>query len=90
MGNICKRFIVSGKVQGVFYRHATKIKAAELKLTGWVRNLENGTVELLACGEPSALDLLENWLWKGPPTAHVTEVKNEELDWQEFFDFQVT
>jgi acylphosphatase len=89
MGDICKQFIVSGKVQGVFYRHTTRRKATELKVTGWIRNLENGNVELLACGEPSALDRLENWLWEGPPAAHVTEVKKEELDWQEFSDFQI-
>jgi acylphosphatase len=89
MSNICKRFLVSGKVQGVFYRDSTRKKARELNIQGWVQNLENGDVELIACGAPDAIQSLEDWLWQGPPAAKVTEVKGADLQWQEFFEFQI-
>ena len=71
---MAKHFIVSGRVQGVFFRAATKQKADTLHLTGWVRNLASGEVEVLAVGEEAALTQLEAWLHRGPSAAQVTQV----------------
>lgn len=82
MSKLCKRFIVSGRVQGVFYRDSTRKKATELAITGWVRNNSDGSVELIACGESENLSLLEDWLWAGPPAASVDNVQQEESAWE--------
>ncbi|MHB8455103.1 MAG: acylphosphatase [Acidiferrobacterales bacterium] len=73
----CSRFVVSGRVQGVFFRAATRNEAQRLGLTGWVRNQDDGTVEVVACGAEQELGQLENWLWQGPPNARVTAVTRE-------------
>jgi acylphosphatase len=67
-------------VQGVFYRASTRQRADLLGVTGYARNLADGRVEVLACGEPAAVAALCDWLWEGPPAASVTEVTVEELD----------
>ncbi|MFW2439337.1 MAG: acylphosphatase [Arenicellales bacterium] len=75
----CCRFIVSGRVQGVFFRSSTRDKAQQLELNGWVRNLSTGHVELLACGEKKNIEKLKQWLWQGPEFAKVTDVKSETM-----------
>jgi len=72
------RCIVAGRVQGVYYRAATADEAARLKLDGWVKNLADGRVEVVAAGEPEAIGALVQWLWKGPPAARVDAVHVEE------------
>jgi acylphosphatase len=72
---IARHFLVSGRVQGVFYRSSTQAKARELGLTGWVHNLPDGRVEAMACGEPGVLEEFERWLWRGPERASVTGVE---------------
>jgi acylphosphatase len=67
-------FTVKGRVQGVFFRDSTRRVAESLGLTGYAINLPDGDVEVLACGEESALDQLEAWLHDGPPLSNVTEV----------------
>jgi acylphosphatase len=74
------RFLVSGVVQGVFYRASTRTQARQLGLTGHARNLHDGRVEVVAHGEPEALDALERWLWQGPPAAEVERVEREPFD----------
>lgn len=69
---------VSGRVQGVFYRASTLRQAVELGVTGHARNLPDGRVEVLACGEPEAVEQLCEWLWEGPPSARVADVVVEE------------
>lgn len=69
--------IVSGRVQGVSFRHYTQIKATKLGLTGWVRNLYDGTVEVTAEGVKSQLVELLTFLRQGPRPARVTDVKME-------------
>lgn len=76
----CVHCYVSGKVQGVWYRGTTQQKAQQLKLTGYAKNLRDGRVEVLACGESTAVDSLKQWLWEGPQLATVTEVVCEELN----------
>lgn len=70
---------VFGRVQGVFYRASTKETAQELGLSGWVRNMPDGTVELEAEGPEDKIEALIKWLWHGPPYADVTEVEVVEL-----------
>ncbi len=72
--------MVSGRVQGVFYRASASEKATSLGLSGWVRNRRNGDVELLARGDPLLVDELEAWLWQGPRMASVTSVLREATD----------
>ena len=71
------RAIVSGRVQGVFFRAWTQETAAELGLSGWVKNRSDGGVEILAEGERKQLDRLVQLCHRGPPAAQVTEVKIE-------------
>jgi len=68
-------YLISGRVQGVFFRQSTQEKAVELNLKGWVRNLNNGQVEVLAYGSTQKLTLFKQWLEQGPPTAKVDSVK---------------
>jgi acylphosphatase len=76
----CSRFFVSGRVQGVWFRAATREEARRHGITGYARNLADGRVEVLACGAPDALDGLEKWLWQGPSAARVKGVDREEVD----------
>lgn len=73
------RFLVSGRVQGVFFRASTRTQALRLGLTGHARNLPDGAVEVVASGEPAALDALADWLRQGPPAARVQAVTREPL-----------
>jgi acylphosphatase len=74
------RFLVSGKVQGVWFRAATRERALALQLQGYARNLADGTVEVVATGAESSLDALEQWLWQGPPLAKVAGVQRQPLE----------
>ena len=80
---------VSGRVQGVCFRMATSQQAKLLGLTGWVRNLEDGRVEVLACGEASLLDQFRKWLAHGPRMAKVINVESVSVDYQDFPDFSI-
>ena len=86
---VCVNCFVSGKVQGVWFRAATQDKAKELGLTGWARNLPDGRVEVIACGERSKVSELQEWLKQGPELAKVTDVIIEEIAWQEHDRFGV-
>jgi acylphosphatase len=72
--NHCRKCIVKGRVQGVFFRASACVEARRLNLTGYAKNLPAGEVEVLACGTTESLDELQRWLWQGPPAAKVTEV----------------
>ena len=76
----CAKFIVSGRVQGVFFRASTRTEAMRLGITGYARNLANGAVEVLACGDPAALDELQRWLHMGPPAARVESVVRSDAE----------
>lgn len=66
--------VVSGQVQGVFYRASTLEQAQSLSLTGWVKNLADGAVEIVAEGPRYALEDLIAWCRRGPPAAEVQDV----------------
>ena len=69
------RFLVSGKVQGVWFRTSTRDEALALGLAGHARNLDDGGVEVVARGDAAALDVLAGWLHVGPPHARVDAVR---------------
>ena len=83
----CARFLVTGRVQGVFFRASTRERALALGLAGKAENLPDGRVEVIACGEAEALDTLGDWLWQGPPAARVDEVQRTDLPAQELSGF---
>ena len=74
------RCVVSGRVQGVWYRASTRKKAVELGLRGSVRNLSNGDVEVIMAGSSDAVMTLCRWLWTGPSGARVNGVTVAECD----------
>lgn len=74
------RFLVSGRVQGVFFRASTRDEARRLGLNGYARNLADGRVEVLAQGGAEALEALAQWLQHGPPLARVAEVVRAAAD----------
>jgi len=79
---VCRRFLISGRVQGVWFRASTRQQAGQLGLSGHAVNLPDGRVEVIACGTESALDALAAWLWKGPEGAIVEDVISEAYDGQ--------
>lgn len=84
------RAIVAGRVQGVWYRAHTRDKAIELGVRGFVRNLPDGTVEIVAQGDGGAVDALMDWAKIGPPLAEVTAVRVREMaEDEEFEAFEV-
>lgn len=88
----CRYFVVTGRVQGVFYRASAQEEAKRMGLVGWVRNREDRSVELVACGEEAVLKQLEQWLWQGPKFAEVSGVQVKILDPEEakgFRDFSI-
>ncbi len=82
--------VVSGRVQGVFFRDHTRTWAGSLSITGWVRNLPDGRVEVLAEGDRGRIESLIGRLEQGPPLAMVEDV---DVDWEdyrgEFADFRI-
>lgn len=76
------RFLVSGLVQGVYFRASTRERAQALGLHGYASNLADGSVEVVASGDAAALDELERWLHDGPPAACVEAVEREDLELQ--------
>ena len=82
--------IISGRVQGVWFRANTKQKAEELKLTGWVRNTSDGCVEAVFEGEENQVNQMIKWCQKGPALAKVKDVKiKNQITTNEFDDFSI-
>ena len=76
---VARRFIVTGKVQGVFFRASTAREATRLGLRGHALNRPDGAVEVLAVGTEAAIKELQRWLHRGPPAAQVMRVAEETL-----------
>jgi acylphosphatase len=72
---ICKKCLVGGRVQGVFYRATAASRARELGIKGYAKNLPDGRVEVLACGEPDVVKAFIEWLWIGSTASKVTSVE---------------
>lgn len=75
MDAVVRRFLVSGRVQGVNFRHSTRLQAQHLELHGFARNLPDGSVEVVAQGDVSAVETLRRWLTRGPALACVEAVR---------------
>ena len=73
------RFLVGGKVQGVWFRASTREQALALGLRGVAKNLDDGRVEVLAVGDAGAIDALATWLQHGPPLARVDRVERSDV-----------
>ena len=72
---IVRCFLVLGKVQGVFFRHSTRVEAERLGIRGLARNLPDGSVHVVARGPAAAVEELRRWLQRGPPQARVDSVR---------------
>ncbi len=72
---ICKKCLVGGRVQGVYYRATAARRAQDLAISGYARNLADGRVEVLACGEEAAVSAFVKWLWIGSSASRVTSVE---------------
>jgi acylphosphatase len=84
------RLRIEGKVQGVFFRHHVRSLARTLKLSGYVKNLDDGAVEVVACGNPTAIYELIEYCRHGPEGADVKHLKRtEEVSTGEFKGFEV-
>lgn len=81
------RFLVAGRVQGVFFRASTAQRACDLGVTGYARNLDDGRVEVIASGDAAALAALHAWLQRGPPAARVDAVERLDIAAQDHADF---
>lgn len=81
--------IVSGKVQGVFFRDNTRKKAMELGLTGYAKNLPDGTVEIVAEGKEEKINELIEFIKKGPGIAKVADIKIKEKNFENFKGFEI-
>jgi len=81
---------VTGRVQGVFFRQSTKVMAIKNNAKGWVRNLDDGRVEIVAQGETQDIDNLTHWCKTGPANSRVDEFElSEENISDEFENFEV-
>lgn len=81
----CLRIIVTGRVQGVCYRANALKQAEKLNLTGFVRNLNDGSVEAVACGDTADLQAFTNWCRQGPLLAKVANIAIQTHDSTETF-----
>ena len=76
-------------MQGVWFRDSTRREALRLGITGHAINLDNGDVEVLACGSPEALQTLYAWLHQGPPLADVSAVEESAAEYRELAGFRI-
>ena len=81
--------IIKGRVQGVYYRASAKDVAREVGVTGWVKNMPDGNVEVMAFGTEDQLNALFEWLRQGPPTAKVAAVETKSVAWQKHPFFEI-
>lgn len=80
LGRVRAHVVVSGMVQGVFFRHETRKRATSRQVAGWVRNLPDGRVEATFEGEQEAVESMIEWCRRGPSMARVDSL---EVDWEE-------
>ena len=87
MAKICVQTFVSGKVQGVWYRQSTKEEALKRGVMVWAKKLNDGRVEVMLCGDATAVAEVQAWLHEGPDLARVDKVVAEETEYRSFEDF---
>ncbi|MCW4151832.1 acylphosphatase [Halomonas sp. 18H] len=76
----CVKALVSGRVQGVCFRQATREQALIHGVVGYAHNLPDGRVEVLMCGDAESVKALGDWLWQGPPAAEVRHVELQTVE----------
>jgi len=86
---VTKKFVVSGRVQGVGFRYFVVREAEALGVAGWVRNLADGRVEVLVSGDEATVDVMEGRLWQGPPHARVAGVETTAAEAPTHSEFRV-
>jgi acylphosphatase len=83
MDKCCVKAIVSGKVQGVWFRAHCKQQAEQYGVTGWANNLADGSVEVLLCGAHEAVAATLAGIRQGPPLAKIVKLESEKLPWSD-------
>lgn len=86
-GDVTRRFLISGRVQGVFFRDWTVATAQAIGIGGWVRNLADGRVEIVATASAADLDSFEAHCSEGPPRSWVDAIAREDLPPEPFSGF---
>ncbi len=81
---------VSGRVQGVYFRASSQQKAIDYGLSGYAKNLADGDVELMLCGEEKNVEKMLVWLKDGPEQAEVTQMQQKKIAWQEHSFFSIS
>lgn len=89
MAHKCIKALISGRVQGVFFRDSTRSQALPLAITGHAVNLADGRVEVIACGDDAHIERLLEWLKVGPKQASVNSVEVEDIPMRNFSDFSI-
>jgi len=90
VNNVRVHLIIEGRVQGVWFRESTRREAVSLRLSGWVKNLPDGAVEALIEGPGNQVKELISWCHRGPASANVIRVHQNQEDWQgEFNSFDI-
>lgn len=82
-------FLICGRVQGVYYRRFAQQQATHLNITGWVRNIASGEVEVCAYGTEQQLTTFLERLWQGPPVAKVTTIDSKNIPYTKYEHFEV-
>ncbi|WP_045466785.1 acylphosphatase [Vibrio hyugaensis] len=85
----CEKFLIVGHVQGVGFRYHTSHQGLKLGLTGYAKNLNNGDVEVIACGTEAKIAAFSAWLEDGPRTATVESVTQEGVSYKPFRGFKI-
>ena len=85
----CFLIKVSGLVQGVFFRHSAKIEAEKLGLKGCAKNLKDGSVEIIVCGEKDKINEFIEWCRNGSSMAKVERIEAKEIEYKKFKDFDI-
>ena len=85
----CYQIKISGMVQGVFFRDSAKQEAKKLGLVGYAKNLADGSVEIVACGDEEKIKEFISWCRQGPDSAKVEKTEISETPFQNFKDFQI-
>jgi acylphosphatase len=84
----CLHLLISGKVQGVWFRESMRQEALINGATGWVRNLPGGEVEAVVCGNEAEVQAMLEWARKGPPLAKISDIETREIPAETFASFE--
>ncbi|OLQ94058.1 acylphosphatase [Vibrio ponticus] len=89
MAQRCVKFVVEGRVQGVGFRYQTAYFALKVGVTGYAKNLWDGDVEVMVCGNDAQLERMDEYLQDGPPSARVDNLSRESVDFKHFKGFDI-